>query len=810
VGLSVSDPALGLLSTVDDLTVQAASLTLSTVAGNASAVFHTQNSTGNVNVTAAAFDTVANRNVSAFTSFSIAQGPELERISLEAVRSSIPANQFGVEPFLGSPYLTEITITYLDADGTLAEPTDGMLGVSVDPVTLGAFSTLDDPETEDVNEFFVLIGNGPVDVAAGKATIFVHSFGSPGSVRVSVTGTDAGTGDAFDGSFDVQIVEPASDGRPANIQIVQSDQPQYVQGAGGNVAKSFQFILTDGAGELIDDPAGVNNLTLELFSDSGDNGEFLSATAVNGNEVQGRTIAVSTTAGVTGANLTSGTVPGIMRVRATSDIVDNDVSNGIQGPVSSEVPIVISDGIPFSVTLSQIPVNSLIVNPVASPIVGDANPTDGIPPEPNATYSLNVGAIVTDRFGNPPAQPIQLQFGLIDSPLDGYPALGSGVFSMSGLDGDPEEGGTGFFAPSGEFRTGGGGAGPNDTLILFGKDVEGNDDHESARTVNRVIDQTNLIVDETFNLNDFTGRSVDSGPALPYVVGRALVGNIESGALTDENGVGNTRINYPVSAIGRTNAIYVQSSNGGLGAQGDIATLGDAAIIRYPGLAPLSVTANPGIIQGNTTVNVLVCVEDAAEVPIVGQFVVFAFSGGDALGSVDGVPGSGITGSPTGFDGCTIASVSTSGVLVDAGGDFKVIFSVGEATAEVMITSPSAAILQAVPSAVLGNTTSTTITLTYISGGGEPVADIQLTGDCEVESGTGLITILDPPGLTDVNGQTTVRLSAAVDAFVCPGETETGAMGFCEFTTAAGDPTVQVPVIGRTVDLSAFSPSPCP
>ena len=184
---------------------------------------------------------------------------------------------------------------------------------------------------------------------------------------------------------------------------------------------------------------------------------------------------------------------------------------------------------------------------------------------------------------------------------------------------------------------------------MFGKDIVGNEDLESARTVNQIVDQTNLVVDETFNLNDFTGRSVDNGPELPYIVGRALVGNIESGAITDSDGVGNTRMNYPVSSLGRTTAIYVQTSNGGLGPLGDIKTLADAAVIRYPGLAPLSIIASPAIIQANTTVNVLVCVEDAANVPLVGQFIQFAFTGSDAIGSVDGVPSSGIVAEPHRF-----------------------------------------------------------------------------------------------------------------------------------------------------------------
>ena len=814
VSLSVSDAALGTLSA--DGIAQTASLSLVTVGGGVSAVFHSGGRVGSVQVFASAFDPAANRNVSDTETFNIAQGPDLHRLTLTATRDTIPADQYGVGPIFGGPFSSTIAIEYRQRNGELGSPEGGEVGVGIDPVTLGAFTTLDDPDTTDINELFVLLGNGSVGMAGGIGTVFVHSFDSPGLVTLSVRAQDSVTEEVFSRTIDVLIVEPASDGRPANIFIQQSETAQYVQGSGGRIANSIQFFLYDGAGEPVPDPPGYNNLYLEIHSESGSTEEFLSATDVHGNAVQGRSIAIATTAGVTSATLTSGTEPGIVRIRAVTDIIDGNVSNGIDHAIRAEISVVISDGVPFSITLSSILVN----NPVASTVRISADPVN---PDPNAIYSFRLSALVTDRFGNPPALPVQLQFGLIDSPLDGFPNQGPGWFSMSGLDGDPDEGGVGFFAPSAVFRTGGGGAGPGDTLILFGKDVTGNGDLESARTLDRVIDQTNLLVDQAFNLNDFTGRSVDNGPVVPYVIGRASIGNIETSVITDSDGVGETEMNYPATTIGRLLAAYVQTSNGGIGSNGDTRTLGDAALFRYPGLAPLSISAAPSIIQANTSAFVTICVIDGFRVPILGQVIGFFFIG-TGNGSVDGIPGSGLVANATGSGGCTVALVRTFGVL-DEATDITVTFSVNAGScsdptlcnAVVEIAAPANSILQAVPTVIVGDTTGTTINLTYLSSGGEPVSGIQLTGFCELDAGDGVIELESFPGVTDANGQTTATVSTAgIDSFFCGYPTgeqipvPTPGVGTCTFTTGTGEPTVDVAVMGRAIDISGFSPSNCP
>lgn len=806
VSLSVSNTSIGLLSTTGELGTQSGTLSVTTTGGSAQAVFHANDGTGSATVTASIFDGNANRTVSSSQIIQVAPGnPPAQRLTLTANRTSIPARPAGVPIFFGSRYIAEVDMQFREEDGDIITPAGGEFGVSIAPVDIAAFSTPDDGETDDVNEFLVLLTNGPIESAGGGAKAFVHSFDSPGQVTLTVTAQDPNDGENFSEQIVITVTEPASDGLPASVTSSPDPGGLYIQGSGGTTAKPVQILVVDGAGEEVPDPAaGVNNVQVELITAEPNSGEILRATNGSGANVQGTTIQIATTTGVTSASLISGTEPNQVTVRVTADAADNNVGNGIQAPVVSESSVDISDGIPFAVRLSSLPVNSLTINPVDPSVT--INDDDGFPVDPNATYSLRVNALVTDRAGNPPANPVTLRFGLADAPLNGFPTQGPGVFFLSGTDGNPTEGGTRFSAPDGAFLTAGGGAGPGDTLIIFGEEVIGNKDLEGAREVVNVIDQNDLTVDRAFNLNDVTGVSVNDGPVLPYIIGRAENANIESNAVTDSNGVASTLLNYPVSQIGRSSAIYVQGS---VSADNPTPqTIADASLIRYPALAPASMTVSPSTIQANRGINVLVCVFDALSVPIQGQFVSFAFNLSAGTGRVDGVANSGITANATDADGCVLALVTTTGIPAGSGEDNALVFSAVGASAEVEITSPENAILQLIPSAIIGDGTNT-ITIRYLDEGGNPIEGIGITGTCMVESGDGTIIITTPPGTTDVNGETTARITTNVNSFFCPpDEPPEQTTGSCEFTTATGDPTAILPVTGIVIDGSTFSP-PC-
>jgi hypothetical protein len=266
VSVSVNNASLALLSTVADPNTQSGSLELTTSAGIVNGIIHTRDLTGTVQLVASAFDVTAGTTVTRTAVINIAQGPEpIQRVTIESTRTSLPANRFNFPILIpGSPYIATVTLRFRNADGVLISPQNGTFGVSISPVTLAAFSTLDDPETEEINETLVLIGNGPVSVAGGEGTIFVHAFDTPGTVRLSVTAQDPNTLENFDNEFEIEIVEPASDGLPANVALEVAPGPQYIQGSGGLTAREFGIIVLDGAGVPVPDTTNGNNNIVQI------------------------------------------------------------------------------------------------------------------------------------------------------------------------------------------------------------------------------------------------------------------------------------------------------------------------------------------------------------------------------------------------------------------------------------------------------------------------------------------------------------------------------------------------------------------
>lgn len=721
-------------------------------------------------------------------------------ITIQATRTELPNNVYNVAPFLGSPYMSEVTVTVKTASGQLVNKADG-LSVSVNPVgNTGGYSTLDDGTTADVNEFLVRMGQGPVDITAGKSTLFMHSYEFTGTTTLTVTATDPETNRTMTASQVFTIVSNISNA-PATVLLSPTTSPVYIQGSGGNTTGQMEIRVNDGVGQPVPNPTAGNNawnnVKIDLVGDgSAAAGERVTAVNAAGQSVSGQSIAINTTAGISALSFISGNRTGSTIVRVTADRADNNVDNGVQDAVIAERAVIVSDGRLFSLKLTSPFLRAITANPIDPTVVvedGELLPLDG-------TYSLTVSAIATDRQGNPVLAGTPIEFGLIDEPAFGFPEDGPGFFSISGLDGNPQEDGFLFTAPTGAFRTAGGGAGPGDTVVVFGEEVAGNRDLESARTVSSVTSQTSLSVGQRFNRNDDTGAIVDYGNVLPYVVGRATDGNIGASATTDENGVATTQMNYPVSMIGKAITLWARGTST---TQVGQELITDAGISAFPAIAPLTLTASPSTIPGNNSASVTVCLVDATGAPVQGVFVDFGFSLASGSGRVDGVAASGSLATATGAGGCSLASVETSGMT--QAGDNQLIFSAGSAEpAVVEVVLAEGLILQATPSTVIGDGTHT-ITLRLIDGSGNPVVGAPLTGSCTADNalGNSNVSILDQIPLTNSSGIATVRVRASE----MDGANER-AEWTCTFEAPGGEPTADVLFLGRDYCLFGTSPPP--
>ncbi len=786
VTVQVTTSGVGLVSSVAPTPVIGERVTAPTAGGLATFRFHSRQ-TGTATIQASVTEpTAPNRVITQNQNFTISPGaPNDPRLTLTPVVTTLPVNPNNILPFVGSPYMAEVTVTWRTLDGALVSGSDRNIAVSVNPLNpTGGFSILDDPTTPDVNEFQVRLGQGPVKVVAGRATLFFHSFNLPATATMTVTAVDPQLNDTIFAiqEFRIQSGAPAL---PSSVIIQPVDgSPVYIQGGSGTTSKQFEAFVYDGASALVPNPpVGTNNIRVELVPGS-QGGDRLRAVDATGANVTGPAISIRSLNGIGSFVYESGTRSGLVTIRVTADRADNNVNNGITDPVTSTRQITVSDGVPFDLVITSPTQNALTVNPSDGLAPGGVGQPPTVPPSPNGSYSLTIAALVTDRQGNPVPAGTPVRFGLVDAPQ------ANGRFSITGGDGNPQEGGVLFTAPTGAFTTAGGGAGPGDTLLVFGKDVPGNRDLESARIIATINSPSSLTVRDRFNLNDDTGSTVDAGPVLPYLIGRATSGNIVATGLTDARGVARTVMTYPVSRLGRPAAIWAQTNADVRNGTPEVAS--DVAFQRFAGAAPFTLTASPQTIRGNRTQNVNVCVLDALGAPMEGVSIDFAFDMGTSggTGSIEGVVGAGSIPTVTGEDGCVVAPVTTSG-MQNNNGTPKVTFRLNSAgverTAVVNIVIGDL-ILQANPADFFGNGEFIT-TLALLDQNGAGVAGVQLAGSCTV-TGPGSL-VLGPIAPTDANGETRVTLFASNFNRIGTAPTAT-----CLFRTASGTPNATVRVTG--------------
>jgi hypothetical protein len=323
---------------------------------------------------------------------------------------------------------------------------------------------------------------------------------------------------------------------------------------------------------------------------------------------------------------------------------------------------------------------------------------------------------------------------------------------------------------------------------VFGEEIVGNRDLEGARTVQSVNSQSSITVTRRFNANDDTGVSVNSGPILPYVIGRSVDGNIDAVAYTDQNGVARTRLNYPVSKLGKLAAVYAQGSGDIINNVPELVT--DAEFFRFAGVGTATLTALPSAIPGNRTVSIEVCHADQLGNPISGSFINFAFSGlNGGTGTIDGVSTGGTTANPTGPDGCVTVVARTVGMVPPATGGGSgngplLTFSVGTAEAEVEIVTGSV-LLSAAPTTFTGDG-GRQVQLTLTDAEGNPVEGAIITGTCTVSGSGGSLNITVVPAPTNAQGLT----FAIVTASGFNVTTGTGPTGNCVFSAGAATTTI--------------------
>ncbi len=727
--------------------------------------------------------------------------PPSGTITLNATTTTLPTNTGSYLPHDHGPNQAEVTITLRNADGTLLVGHD--VQVAISPVQVAAISVLDDG-TAHIDDLW---GTYPIKGTNGVATAWVNAGSVAGTAVFTASAVDPTTNRTISASLTFHIVTGVG-AAPASVSLVASPTGVYLPGSGGSSTSLIRATVLDGGGQFVADPvsgnSGVDNIKFEIIGNAGD--ATLSTSSTTG-PVSGTSVTSHTVHGVATATFQAGpnTPQGPVQIRVTVDRADNNVSNGIQDPVTSTISVIVSDGKLYSIELTSplfapgLP-GSITINPVST---GVTSTVTTIPADPDATLSLTVSALATDRQGNPVIPGTAIRFGSVDEPVGAPGTALDNQFLLSGTDGNPQEGGSLFTAPTGHFTTGGGGAGPGDALVVFGKAVQGNTDLESAVTVQHVNSATSLTVAPNFNLNDTTGVSVDYGPVLPYLIGRSEHGNITASSTTNALGIAHAVLTYTVNSVGDAVAVWAQGDGIDRVTNGP-RRVTDAGTLVYPGVAPATITAFPNPILGDKTQQVTVCVVDALGIPLRGVQIGFQMTLPSGTGSVDGTAGSGFLSHLTGINGCAIATVVTSGLPVTlAGGNSgQIVFTGAGATSNPIDIIVELGALQAFPSSVVISCAGTqTQQVTIVARGvdGSALPGVTVNATCSATNGS---LSADPAsGVTGSDGSFTFNITAT--GFL--GGMAVGS-GQCVFS-ATGDTTrtVTVPFKGN-----ASAPSPAP
>jgi len=823
ISATVSPPSIGSIAGSGSSGVGSSSSALS--GGVASFVFIANNTPGTATVTISVPPVNGHpTTVTSKVTITVVQG-DGNNPSLKVTPSTVtlPQNLVGAAPYFGSPYMAEVQVEWRGLiSGQLI---NGKISVATSPVGSIAFSTLDDPTTPwtgetktpptaEGNEFLTELGSGPVNVTAGIGTIFIHSGAATGPATLTITAVDPETNRTISSQIAVNVITPPGANLPTSVTLSQAAGGVYINGSNGPQSKIVSATVTNIYGTPAIADSGVDNVQFDIVGPSGTDAKLFGISATGVPQIGS---SVKTATGSSGASVyvLAGNVQGPVQIRATVDGYDGDVDGSvITTPITATTTVVISDGQLYSLTITSPMVNAIAVNGITSSSSSSGSSTT--PTQPDATYSLTVSAIATDRQGNPVLPGTEIRFGLIDTPqAPDFTSTcnGLGAFQICGSQGSPQPGALYFSSPDGQFKTAGGGAGPGDTLVVFGKQwhgvPDGNDDLESALPISGIASQTQLFTLFPFNRNDTTGSKTLADP-LPYVIGRATIGNINSPVATDSSGAATvtgtatTKLNYPSSKLNRGVVIWAQGTGPDTAfkdSNGNPTTrlVTDAIMTVYPAVADLVVSASPNPIPGNTTVDVNVCVTDAQHVPVSGLRFGFSFSDlGVGSGTVDGID-AGLTHNATGPDGCVVANVSTQGIAGSSSGGGGGGSSSGTPTLTFVAPGYSAGssgsvaipinasgdlILLASPSALPG--TGGNVTLTLRSSNGQPVSGVQLTGTCTGNT----VSLYSGPGTTGANGTTTATITASLDAY---GTVNTGT---CTFTTASGSPTATVNLSG--------------
>lgn len=260
-------------------------------------------------------------------------------IELMAQKSTLPLNIAGAQPTKGAnaQYTTEVNVTVMN--GNRLE-TGASVSCNVTNLGTGTLYYLNGEDTEA--EDGTLIGNNPIELttSAGGTSFYYHARNQVGTSTITCSVWDPGRD--RDVSTSVVISVGASSGKAANVRATA--QAPFYLGSRGNVGDipesvALQAEVRDDTNQPIADPA-VANLQVSILPSAASDGARLLWGGQTGSVLQ-----VSTHGGLGTLSLRSGLIAGPILLELVTDRFDNNVTNGIQDPITALTVVYAYDGI---------------------------------------------------------------------------------------------------------------------------------------------------------------------------------------------------------------------------------------------------------------------------------------------------------------------------------------------------------------------------------------------------------------------------------------------------------------------------------
>lgn len=265
-------------------------------------------------------------------------------ISLRAAKSQLPINIANQPAGIGA-YASFTTTLYVEA----REGADPILGgVDIFSCNLaqgldtGALYYLDGNEDHEKDGVPLAYRSVTLGANSGGASFHFHAGNKSGTARVTCSVTNPR--DSKVSSASVDIVVGAATGKPASVLGV-TQAPAYLGTKNNtNLVRNnvgIQAFIMDDANQPISNSTAANLQVSILPLGAAADGARL----VSGNQ-SGSVLQVRTIGGVGQISLSSGSDIGAIVLQYVTDRFDNDVTNGIQDPVTSLHAVPVVTGIP--------------------------------------------------------------------------------------------------------------------------------------------------------------------------------------------------------------------------------------------------------------------------------------------------------------------------------------------------------------------------------------------------------------------------------------------------------------------------------